>query len=178
MADQLDRHGVDARVAGAARAAASVGQLAVVARAAGCGGRRAISAATRWKLSSSHSAAGVTNSPAVDVVGQRAVGRAQHAGVVVEAREDAARARRGLGIDGEAGRERQRPLLEPLDAQQLVAQRLLELTPALPRSRRSRAWSISEQLPYVSTDCPNPSTCPSRSRTANSSIKHLVKIST
>ena len=59
------------------------------------------------------------------VVGQRAIGAAQHADVVLESRKRVARAASWIGIDGQAGGERQRTLLEPLDAQELVAQRLL-----------------------------------------------------
>jgi hypothetical protein len=59
---------------------------------------------------------------AVHVAGERAVGRAQDADVVVEPREDAARGapRR---VHREAGRERAGPLVEALDAEQLVAER-------------------------------------------------------
>ena len=87
-----------------------------------------ISAATRWKLSSSQSAAGGHELAGADVVGERAVGGAQDAGVVVEARKGCLAARRrGFGIEGEAGGERQRALFEPLDAEQLVAKRFQNL---------------------------------------------------
>ena len=59
------------------------------------------------------------------VVGQRAIGLAQDARVVVEAREDVARARPRAGIDGEARGERERPLIKAFDAEQLVAERFL-----------------------------------------------------
>ena len=63
--------------------------------------------------------------PPVHVVGHAEVGLAQDAGVVVEAREDVPRRAAGVRVEGEAGREGLGPLLEPLDAQQLVAQGLL-----------------------------------------------------
>jgi hypothetical protein len=59
----------------------------------------------------------------VDVLGERGVGRAQGAGVVVEAWKDAARAPARGGVDGEARRQRQRALVETLDAEEVVAKR-------------------------------------------------------
>jgi hypothetical protein len=62
---------------------------------------------------------------APDVVGQRAVGGAQDAGVVVEAGKDVPGAAPRARVDGEAGGERQRALFQPLDAEQFVAKRLV-----------------------------------------------------
>jgi hypothetical protein len=59
----------------------------------------------------------------VHVLGKRPVGRAQRAGIVVEARKDAAGAPAPRGIDGESRGQRQRALFEPLDAEQLLAKR-------------------------------------------------------
>ena len=63
--------------------------------------------------------------PGPDIVGQRAVRVAQHAGVVVEAGKDVAGAAPRARVDGEARGERERALFQPLDAEQLVAKRLL-----------------------------------------------------
>ena len=56
-----------------------------------------------------------------DVVRQSAIRGAQHADVVLESRKRISGAAARVGIDGESGRERERTLLEPLDAQELVA---------------------------------------------------------
>ena len=97
-----------------------------------------ISDVTRWKLSRSHSAAGGDELPVRDVVGERAVRRAQGARVVVEARKDAARAPAPrLGSTVKLRGERQRALLEALDA----------------RAARREAASVTEGPPgTVSTD--------------------------
>ena len=64
--------------------------------------------------------------PGPDIVRQRAVGLAQYARVVVESRKDVSGAAPRVRVDGEARRERQRTLFQPLDAEQLVAKRLLQ----------------------------------------------------
>ena len=84
-----------------------------------------ISAVIRWKLSRSQSAAGGTKLLRPHIVRQRAVGGAQHPHVVLEPRKRVAGAAARIGIDGQTGGERERTFLEPLDAQELVAQRLL-----------------------------------------------------
>ncbi len=61
----------------------------------------------------------------MDVVRQGAIGVAQDAGVVVEPRKHAARGAARARVHGEPRRERVRPLLQALDAQELVAERLL-----------------------------------------------------
>ena len=58
------------------------------------------------------------------VVRQSAIGGSQDANVVLESRKNVPRAPSRIGIDREAGGERQRSLFEPFDAQELVAQRL------------------------------------------------------
>ena len=58
------------------------------------------------------------------IVRQGAIGAAQDANVVLESRKNVPRAPARVGIDREAGGERQRSLFEPFDAQELVAQRL------------------------------------------------------
>ena len=124
VAHELDGHRVDPRVARllARRRASAAGGSRCAGR---CWRMSAISDVTRWKLSSSHSAAGVTDLPGPDIVRQRPIGVAQHARVVIESGEDVAGAAPRAGVDGEARRERQRPLFQPLDAQQFVAERLV-----------------------------------------------------
>ena len=63
--------------------------------------------------------------PRPDIVRQGEVRVAQHAGVVVEPGKDVTGAAPWARVDGEARRERQRTFFESLDAQQLVAKRLL-----------------------------------------------------
>ena len=115
VADELDRQRVDARVPACSREA-SLGQLAVVAARQVLADLSPISAATRWKLSSSHSPAGVTNVAAVDVVGEGAVGVARATRALSSKRGKTRRARAAGRVDREAGGERARALLEPLDA--------------------------------------------------------------
>ena len=81
-----------------------------------------------------------------DVVGERAIGRAQHADVVVESRKRVFRAAAWIGIDRQAGGQRQRAVFEPLDAEELVAQRLLgrgRTGPSPPRARHADRYSAS-----------------------------------
>ena len=63
----------------------------------------------------------------VHVLGHDEVGSTQDAGVVVETGQDVPRGPPRVRVEREAGRESPRPLLQPLDAQQLVAQRLVRL---------------------------------------------------
>ncbi len=67
---------------------------------------------------------------AVDVVGEDAIGLAQHAGVVLQAREERAGLAARIAGQREAGGEGLRPFLQALDAQELGAQRLLGLRAA------------------------------------------------
>jgi len=74
----------------------------------------------------------------MDVPGQRAVRLLETASVPVESRIALARRAPGVGVDGEARRQRLGALLEQLDAQQLVAERLVE-------GRRRTAEEASDQ---------------------------------
>jgi hypothetical protein len=71
--------------------------------------------------------------PGPHVIGQRAIRAAQHPDVVLEPRERVARAMAPVGIDRQAGGERERALFQPLDAQELVAQRPFDRRRAAPR---------------------------------------------
>ena len=62
------------------------------------------------------------------VVAQNAIRSAQQGDVVLEPRTRIAGATPWIGVDGESGRKRKGALLEPLDAQELVSQRLLGRT--------------------------------------------------
>ena len=131
--DQLHGHRVDAGVA-RQLARRELGQLAVVAArqvladVADLRGHQVIVVEQPLRR-------GRDELPLVHVLGHREVRLAQDARVVGEARKDVAGAPPQLGIDDQARRQRLGPLLEPLDAQQLVAQRLLgriRVTPAQP----------------------------------------------
>ena len=63
----------------------------------------------------------------VDVFGQRLVGVAQDARVVTQAPVDAAGAA-ALRVNRETRRQGERPLLEPFRAEQLIAERLVDLS--------------------------------------------------
>src|SRR3989454_10740636 len=71
----------------------------------------------RWKLSSSHSAAGGHELAAMDVVGEDAIGLAQHAGIVLQAREERAGLAARIPSQGEAGGEGPGPFLQALGAE-------------------------------------------------------------
>src|SRR3972149_3625094 len=64
--------------------------------------------------------------PLVHILGQDPVRRAQNAGVVLEAGQDASRQAPRIRVDRESRCQSLGPLLQPLDAQELVAQGLLE----------------------------------------------------
>jgi hypothetical protein len=64
--------------------------------------------------------------PGPHVVGEGPIGGAQHTNVVFEAREGVTGAVARVGIDREAGSQRERTFLEPLDAEQLVAKRFVD----------------------------------------------------
>ena len=83
-----------------------------------------------------------------DVFGERAIGRAQLPDVVVESRKRVPGAPARIGIDGEARRQRERTVLEPLDAEELVAQRLLrrrQTRPSPPRAGHSAPPRVASQ---------------------------------
>ena len=63
--------------------------------------------------------------PGADVVRQRPVRVAQHAGIVIESRKDVAGTAPPARVNRKAGRERQRTLFESLDAEQFVTKRFL-----------------------------------------------------
>ena len=123
VADQLHGHGVDARVAGEL-AGGELGQLAVVAarqvlaHVADLGGDQVVVVEQPLRRRRDEL-------PPVHVLGHGEVRLAQDARVVGEAREHVPRVPARRGIDGQAGRQGLGPLLEPLDAQQLVPEGLL-----------------------------------------------------
>ena len=61
-----------------------------------------------------------------DIVGERAIGLAKHADVVVESRKRVSCAPVRVGIDGQARRQGQRTVFEPLDVEEFVPERLLD----------------------------------------------------
>ncbi len=123
MTDQLDGHRVDAGVA-RELPQGELGQLAVVAlgevaaHVEDLGRHEMVVVEEPLRR-------GADELPAVHVLRHGEIGVAQDAGVVVEARQDVARRAPGLRVEREPGREGPRPLFQPLDAQQLVAQGLL-----------------------------------------------------
>ena len=123
VADQLHGHGVDARVS-RELARGELGQLAVVVarqvlpHVADLGGDQVVVVEQPLRRRGDEL-------PAVHVLGHAEVRLAQHARVVVEARKQVARVAARRGVDRQAGRERLGPLLEPLDAEQLVSEGLL-----------------------------------------------------
>ena len=63
--------------------------------------------------------------PGPDIFRERAVGVPQDAGVVIEPGKDVAGTAPWARVDGEARREGERTLFEPLDTEELVAKRFL-----------------------------------------------------
>src|SRR3989442_4309456 len=61
----------------------------------------------------------------MDVVGEDAIGLAQHAGIVLQAREERAGLAARIPSQREAGGEGPGPFLQALDAEELGAERLL-----------------------------------------------------
>ncbi len=135
VADQLDRERVDAGVP-RLLPRGELGQLAVVAArevladVPDLGGDEVVVVEEPLRRGGDELAA-------VHVAGERAVRLAQHADVVVEAREDAPR-RASRRVHREAGRERAGPLVEALDAEQLVPERLLRDRPRAARIAEER----------------------------------------
>ena len=119
MADELDGHRVDPGVA-RQLAQGELGQLPVVAG-------RQVSADVEdlgrdeMEVVEEPIRSGGDERPAVDVLGHGDIGLPQHPRVVLEARQHVARGAPGIGMKGETGGQGPRPLLEPLDAQELVA---------------------------------------------------------
>ena len=123
VADQLQRHRVDARHA-RHFAGRQLGEPAVIPA------RQVVPHAAELRLDQ----VGVVEVPfggggeelaAVDVVRQDAIGVAEDPGVVVEAEEEGLGPAPGAAGQGEAGGEHAGPLLEALDAQQFGAERAL-----------------------------------------------------
>ena len=142
VADQLHGHGVDARIAGVL-ARGERRQLPVV----GAGqvladvpdfGRHEV------EVVEQPLGGGRDRLSRADVVGQRAIRVAQHARVVGEPGKDVAGTAARARIEREARRERQRPLVEPLAAEQFVAERLLLRRPA-PEAPEESAHGISKR---------------------------------
>ena len=123
VADELDGQGVDARVAGQLPCR-ELGQVAVVAArqvladVADLGSDQVVVVEQPLRRRRDEL-------PPVHVLGHAEVRLAQDARVVVEAREHVARVAARRRIDGQARRQGLGPLLEPLDAQQLVPEGLL-----------------------------------------------------
>jgi hypothetical protein len=152
MTQQLDRHRVDARVPGV-RARRERRQLTVIGPwemlpdVANLGRHEV-------KVVEQPFPRGGDRLPLAHIVGQRAIGEAQHAGVVVEAREDGAAPAARVGIDREARGQRQRPFFQPLDAEQLVAKRLFRRrrrgTPQLPEESAHHTMMSAMTTPRCS----------------------------
>src|SRR2546426_5086745 len=99
----------------------------------------------RWKLSSSHSAAGGHELAAMDVVGEDAIGLAQHAGIVLQAREERAGLAARIPSQGDAGGEGPGPFLQALDAEELGAEGLRRFrTAAAPEKAAQRPQGVSQ----------------------------------
>ncbi len=136
MPDQLDGHRVDARVS-RMLARGECRQLAVV-RARQMLTDVADLRRHQMEVVEQPFRRGRDELSGPDIVRQGAVRVPQHTGVVVEARKDVLGAAPRARVDGEAGGEGERALFEPLDAEQLVAKRLLSQSrvgaPARPES--------------------------------------------
>ena len=122
MADQLDGDRIDARLAralaqGQRRKLAVVPAGKVLADVENVRGNEV-------KVVEQPFRRGRDEQTVVHVGRERAVGRSQRGGVLLEPREDASRPCAAARIDREARREGQCALLEPLDPEQLVAERL------------------------------------------------------
>jgi hypothetical protein len=103
--------------------------------------------------------------PGADVVGERAIRASQHPHVVVEARERVARPMPRIRIDGEARRQRQRALFEPLDAEELVAQRLVGRRGAAPQEPGQEALATDCGISIRGRSTVKTQPAPGRSRT-------------
>ena len=122
MPDQLDGNGIDARVArvlshGKGRQLAIVRAWQILPDVNDVGG-------DEMKVVEEPFGRGRDEPPVVDILGQRAVGRAQRAGVRVETWKDAASSTAAGRVDRESRGERERALFEAPDSEQLVAKRL------------------------------------------------------
>src|SRR2546422_1968454 len=88
---------------------------------------------------------------AVDIVGQDAIGLAQHPGVVLQAREEWAGLAARIPGQREAGGEGPGPFLQALDAEELSAERLLGFrAAAAPEGAEQQPQGVSQgDLPMV-----------------------------
>ncbi len=114
VADQFDRDRVDTSMTGVLtggqrRQRARIGAGQIPANIGNCGGDQVevVEEPVRRRYD---------KLPGAYIVRQRAIRSAQHADVVLESRKRVSGAVARIGIDRQAGRERQRTLLEPLDA--------------------------------------------------------------
>src|SRR2546422_1546310 len=87
----------------------------------------------------------------MDVVGEDAIGLAQHAGIVLQAREERAGLAARIPSQREAGGEGPGPFLQALDAEELGAERLLGFqAAAAPEEAKQRPQGGSQgDLPMV-----------------------------
>src|SRR2546426_1520485 len=84
----------------------------------------------------------------MDVVGEDAIGLAQHAGIVLQAREERAGLAARIPSQREAGGEGPGPFLQALDAEELGAERLLGFqAAAAPEEARSEEHTSELQSP-------------------------------
>src|SRR5256712_6696982 len=81
----------------------------------------------------------------MDVVGEDAIGLAQHAGIVLQAREERAGLAARIPSQGEAGGEGPGPFLQALDAEELSAERLLGFrAAAAPEGAEQQPQGVSQ----------------------------------
>src|SRR2546426_170276 len=81
----------------------------------------------------------------MDVVGEDAIGLAQHAGIVLQAREERAGLAARIPSQGEAGGEGPGPFLQALDAEELGAEGLRRFrTAAAPEKAAQRPQGVSQ----------------------------------
>src|SRR5260370_5946715 len=87
----------------------------------------------------------------MDVVGEDTIGLAQHAGIVLKAREERAGLAAWIPSQREAGGEGPGPFLQALDAEELGAQGLLGFqAAAAPEEAKQRPKGVSQgDLPMV-----------------------------
>src|SRR5712691_814406 len=88
----------------------------------------------------------------MDVVGEDAIGLAQHAGIVLQAREERAGLAARIPSQREAGGEGPGPFLQALDAEELAAEGLLgfRAAAAAPKEAAQRPQGVSQgDLPMV-----------------------------
>src|SRR5260370_36787826 len=94
----------------------------------------------------------------MDVVGEDTIGLAQHAGIVLQAREERAGLAAWIPSQREAGGEGPGPFLQALDAEELGAEGLLGFqAAAAPEEAKQRPQGVSHgHLPLVPTSASPP----------------------